>query len=229
MRALPGRSSRSTLAEPSAAVTRQSSHRAQRSRIRRATGELLAKRGYASVTVELIVKRARVSFKTFYSHYANKEEVFLDLFDTAFERLQAEIEEQLAARPQAPWPEQVAIALRVFFVSITADPLIARACLVEAPTAGPLLFERYARATTAFVPLLAEGRKLSPIGAELPDTLEDTLSGSVLWSAYQRLILGEPERLEALLPETLELVIRPYVGERAAALADESIAALEPA
>jgi AcrR family transcriptional regulator len=229
MRALPGRSSRSTLAESSAAVTRQSTRQAQRSRIRRATGELLAKRGYASVTIELIVKRARVSFKTFYSHYANKEEVFLDLFDTAFERLQADIERQLAERPQAPWPEQIAIGLRVFFASIAAEPLIARACLVEAPTAGPLLFERYARATAAFVPRLAEGRKLSPIGAELPDTLEDTLSGAVLWSAYQRLILGEPERLESLLPETLELVLRPYVGERAAALAEESMAALEPA
>lgn len=209
-------------------MTRESTGDAQRSRIRRATGELIAKRGWSSVTIELIVKRARVSFKTFYGHYANKEEAFLDLFDVAVARFKGEVEQELQARSEASWPERVGAGLRVFFASIAAEPLIARACLVEAPTAGPLLFERYASATTAFVPFLTEGRELSPLGAELPDTLEDTLSGAVLWSAYQRLVLGESERLESLLPETLELVLRPYVGERAAALAEESLAALEP-
>lgn len=72
MRALPGRASRTSLADP-AAVTREGVKRDQRRRILRATGELVAKRGYNAVTVELIIKRARVSFKTFYVHFPNKE------------------------------------------------------------------------------------------------------------------------------------------------------------
>src|SRR3954469_6988015 len=66
MRALPGRASRATLDAPPASVTRSSAHADQRRRILRAVGELVAERGYSDVTVELIVKRARVSFKTFY-------------------------------------------------------------------------------------------------------------------------------------------------------------------
>ena len=39
----------------------------------------------------------------------------------------------------------------------------------------------------------------------------------MLWSAYQRLIVGEADRIEALLPEAIEFVLRPYLGEAEAA------------
>ena len=69
---------------PPASVTRSSAHADQRRRILRAVGELVAERGYSDVTVELIVKRAHVSFKTFYKHFASKEECFVALFEAAF-------------------------------------------------------------------------------------------------------------------------------------------------
>jgi len=212
------------LADP-AAVTRGSAAVAQRHRILRATGELIAKRGYNDVTVELIVKRARVSFKTFYKHFSGKEECFLELFDTGVELTDRRVREALAAEPEAPWPRQVTIALRTFTKVITADPIIARACIVEAPTAGPLILDRYVWASSAFVPLFRAGRELSPHGDKLPVTLEETLAGSVLWSVYQRLIVGEVERIEQLLPEVIELVLRPYVGERKAAIVARDIVA----
>jgi AcrR family transcriptional regulator len=224
MRALPGRSSRTSLAEPSPNLTRASSADAQRVRIRRATGELIAKRGYPGVTVELIVKRARVSYKTFYKHYSNKEEAFLDLFDRATDRIEEGVREALEGA-SAEWPEQVAIALRTFFEAIVGDPLIARACLVEGPTAGPRILARYGQAARAFVPILRLGRKFNPEAAALPDSIEDTLAGAVLWSAYQRLVLSETDRIAALIPENVELVLRPYVGDaEASRIAAASIA-----
>jgi hypothetical protein len=69
----------------------------------------------------------------------------------------------------------------------------------------------------ALSPLLRHGRELGPAAAQLPETLEDTLAGGVLWSAYQRLIVGEVDRIEALLPEAIEFVLRPYIGEGEAA------------
>jgi AcrR family transcriptional regulator len=81
MRALPGRESRSSAASPPASVTRTSTHADQRRRILRAVGELVGERGYGDVTVELIVKRAHVSFKTFYKHYSGKEECLSALCD----------------------------------------------------------------------------------------------------------------------------------------------------
>jgi AcrR family transcriptional regulator len=225
MRALPGRESRSALPESAQDLTRGKVDEEQRRRIRRATGELVAKRGYAGVTLELIVKRAKYSFKTFYKHYANKEEAFVDLFDHAAAATEARINEALAGAEQ-PWPQQVAVAIRAFFDSILADPLIARACLVEGPTAGPAILARYERIATAFVPLLKRGREYSAEARELPETIEDTLAGSVLWAAYQRLNLSEMDRIPELIPENIELVLRPYIGdEEAARVARETVAA----
>jgi AcrR family transcriptional regulator len=216
VRALPGRQSRVTPDAPPAAVTRSSAHVDQRRRILRAVGELVAKRGYGDVTVELIVKRARVSYKTFYKHFSGKEECFFALFDRAFSSTEETIRERLAEQP-LPWPEQVALALRTWTELIVADPIISRAVIVEAPTVGPGILERYERATKAFVPLFRAGREFNPRGDELPATIEDTLAGSVFWSAYQRLIVGEAERLPGLLPELLELVLRTYLGQEEAA------------
>src|SRR5215218_2914066 len=111
MRALPGRSSRATLDGPPAAATRSSAHADQRRRILRAIGELVAKRGYGDVTVELIVKRAHVSYKTFYKHFASKEECFFALFDRVTDAAREKVREELAAE-ERPWAEQVVLALR---------------------------------------------------------------------------------------------------------------------
>lgn len=216
MRALPGRASRTSL--PSG-ITRATVKEDQRQRILRATGELVAERGYHSVTVELIVKHARVSFKTFYGHFANKEECFVELFETvmaeARARMDAAVERE--RRRGAAWPQQVAAALRALFDVFLADPLIARASIVDAPTVGPVMIDRYQQAMSGLTPLLRQGRGFVPDADELPPTLEDTLAGGLLWSAYQRLIVGEVDRIETLLPEAVIFVLRPYVGEREAA------------
>ncbi|HWC49708.1 MAG TPA: TetR/AcrR family transcriptional regulator [Solirubrobacterales bacterium] len=216
MRALPGRESRTTVPAPAATPQRGNVADAQRARIRRATGELVAKRGYAGTSVELIVKRARVGFKTFYNHYANKEEAFLDLFDYVLDRTRAQILVAVEAAG-VPWPERVALAIKEFFAAIAAEPQLARACLVEAPTAGPRVLARYEQVPLALIPLLREGRSYRPEAASLPETIEETLAGSVLWSAYQRLNFAEVEQLPELVPENIELVLRPYIGEREAA------------
>lgn len=216
MRALPGRESRVALDAAPAAVTRSNAHRDQRRRILRATAELVAKRGYGDVTVELIVKRARVSYKTFYKHFGGKEECFMELFDSAFGSTEKAIRDRLDEQ-RGSWPDRVVLALGLWIERIVAEPLIARAVIVEAPTVGPSMLERYERITKAFGPLFREGRALNPRGSELPATIEDTLSGSVFWSAYQRLIVGEADRLPDLLPELIELVLRTYLGQAEAA------------
>ncbi len=216
MRALPGRASQTSL---STGVTRATVKEDQRRRILRATGELVAERGYHAVTVELIVKHARVSFKTFYGHFANKEECFVELFETVMAeargRMEAAVERERAS--DAPWPQQVAAALRALFDVLLADPLIARASIVDAPTVGAVMIDRYQKAMSGLTPLLRQGRELVPDADDLPPTLEDTLAGGLLWSAYQRLIVGEVDRLETLLPEAVVFVLRPYVGAQEAA------------
>ncbi|HEY7256948.1 MAG TPA: TetR/AcrR family transcriptional regulator [Solirubrobacterales bacterium] len=195
-----------------------------RRRILRATGELVAKRGYRDVTIELIVNRGRVSKSSFYKHYRSKEGAFLALFEAAFREARERVLAALDGVPEEAWPERVVAALGALVELIVANPIVARATIVEAPTAGPATLERYEQANRALVPLFEGGRRFHPHGADLPSTLEITLAGSVLWSAYQRIIVGESDRVGAILPEIVELVLRPYLGEDQAARLARDIA-----
>jgi AcrR family transcriptional regulator len=229
VQALPGRETRAKPGARPATVTRSTASAEQRRRILRATGELVAKRGYGDVSIELIVKRAHVSYKTFYKHFSNKEDCYASLFDQVVGSTEKTIRDLLAEEPRE-WAEQVVLALRKLTELIVSDPLIAKAVIVEAPTVGEGVFERYEKATKALVPLFRAGREHNPRGAELPATIEDTLAGSVFWSAYQRLIVGEADVLPQLLPELIQLVLRTYLGEaEAARIASEVVPSASPA
>lgn len=214
MRALPGTESRLTPGAPPASVTRENAFADQRSRILSAVAGLVADGGYADLTVELIIKRARVSYRTFYKHFSDKEDCLLAHYDAVIREIEREIRRRLAAEPR-PWPEQVALALGALIELIVVRPEMASG-VVEAPTVGPRILSRYEQVPKALVPLFQEGRELSPRGAELPSTVEATLAGSVFWSLYQRLVVGETDRLTELLPELTELVLRTYIGPAAA-------------
>jgi AcrR family transcriptional regulator len=214
VRALPGKASRQPPGpEP---VSRAASAEDQRRRILEATADLVADQGYAETTIEQIVRQARVGYATFYKHYADKEEAFLALLDAAIERTAYEVEEAFD-REDGPWPDKVGAGLGALFKAASEHPNVARAFLLEASTAGPEAAARHEAALKRFAPLLRPGRELNPRADKLPETLEDTLVGGVVWVINQRLIAGEAERLRALLPEALEFLLRPYVGEDAAA------------
>lgn len=214
MRALPGKASRQPPGpEP---VSRAASADDQRRRILEATADLVAEQGFAETTIEQIVRRARVGYATFYKHYADKDEAFLALLDAAVERTVYAVEEAYD-REDGPWTDKVGAGLGALLAIAAAHPGVARACLVEAPTAGPEAAARHEAALKRFAPLLRPGRELNPRSDKLPESLEETLVGGVLWVINQRLIAGEAEQLRALLPEALEFLLRPYVGEDAAA------------
>jgi len=214
VRALPGKQNRQPPGpEP---VGREAAAADQRRRILAATAAAVAERGYQETTLEEIVRRARVGYKTFYKHYPDKEAAFLALLDASIERGVAAVEGAYK-REEGPWPDRVGAALGALFAEVAAHPDAARAVLVEAVAAGAEPAARHEAALKRLAPLLAPGRELNPRRAELPETLEETLCGGIVWVLGQRLGAGEAAGLRALLPETLEFVLRPYVGEDEAA------------
>jgi AcrR family transcriptional regulator len=214
VRALPGKASRQPPGpEP---VSRDAAAADQRRRILEATADLVAEQGYQEATIEAIVRRAKVGYKTFYKHYPDKEGAFLALLDAAFERTVQRVEGAYK-REEGPWPDRVGAALGALFEDVAAHPNVARACLVEAQAAGPEAAARHEAALKRLAPLLAPGRELNPRQAQLPESLEETLAGGIVWVLGQRLVGGEADKLRGLLPETLEFVLRPFVGEDEAA------------
>ena len=214
MRALPGKENRQPPgAEP---VNRDAAAADQRRRILEATGELIASQGYPETTMEEIVRRAKVGYATFYKHYPDKEAAFLALIDAATAHTVERVEGAYK-REEGPWQDRMGAALGALFEDVAAHPAAARCVLVEATAAGNEAAAKHEAALKRLAKLLQPGRELNPRQAKLPASLEETLCGGVVWVLGQRLMAGEAGKLRALLPETLEFLLRPYVGEQEAA------------
>jgi AcrR family transcriptional regulator len=189
--------------------------RDQRQRILAAMTEIVAKRGYQGTTIEHIVKRAGVSRATYYEYFENREDCLLAGFDAAL----AELRQRTAAAAEAEeeWPLRIRAGLAAFLEYAAEDPALARTCLVESMTAGPPAMERYEAALASFAPAFAQGREAAAEANELPETLEDSIVGGIVWMVHQRLLRGEVEQIAGLLPTMLEFALAPYLGEQRAA------------
>ncbi len=106
---------------------------ATRKRLIAAGRHLFAKRGYADVGTEQIVKRARVTRGALYHHFADKR----DLFRAVVEALEAELVERIAAAlassPSDDPIDAMKAAVRTFLDS-ALDPGRARITLIDAPS-----------------------------------------------------------------------------------------------
>lgn len=111
----------------------------QKARIILATAEAVTSESYARTTTRTIIERAGVSSKTFYAHYASKEEAFLagyTLLDgVMLQMTQRDID---IAEPRGATREAVKNALE----SLAAWPLFTRMRLVEGRAAGPIADQR---------------------------------------------------------------------------------------
>jgi AcrR family transcriptional regulator len=185
----------------------------QRERLFKATVELVAKRGYRDTSVDHIVKAARVGYVAFYDLFDGKEECFLAAFDRIVEETAEALQEAVADRED--WPHQMAAALACLLDLIVADPQRARVALVEVQAASPAAYRRYEEVVDLAVPMLREGRELSEEAAQLSDTLEEAVLGGIVWIVHQRLVKGELDDSEALLEQSIQIALSPYVGDAA--------------
>jgi AcrR family transcriptional regulator len=186
----------------------------QRARIIAALAEETATQGYRAVTVADIVRRAGIARNTFYDNFSSKEDCFLATQDFAAEEALRRVVD--AASEVESWPARVDAGLAAFLHYVASEPALARTCIVEALSAGPAAVARYEESLQAFIPLFRIGRKVSPHGQDLPQTLEEQIAGGIFWIIYQRIILGETEQIEQLLPELVEFALSPYIGAEAA-------------
>jgi AcrR family transcriptional regulator len=188
--------------------------RHQRARIVAALAEETSRQGYRAVTVADIVKRAGIARNTFYENFRSKEECFLATQEhgmtTALERVVD------AAGAFQEWPQRVHAGLGAFLGFVVEEPAMARACMVDALSAGPASVRYYEESQQTFVSLFKLGRDVSPRGDELPETLEEALIGGVFWILYQRLTSSQLQAISELLPELVEFTLAPYLGAETA-------------
>jgi AcrR family transcriptional regulator len=186
----------------------------QRERMLLAVAEAVAEQGYATTTVADIIARARLSRRTFYEHFADKEECFLAAYDTVVEQLLAAVGH--AYEQGETWPRKVHDGLETFLGYLASEPAFARMCIVEVIAAGPEARARRDAATRVFVDFLEPGRKEAPDGVVVPALASEIVVGGIYEIIYTRLLRNAADELIEMLPELLYCALVPYIGHRAA-------------
>ena len=182
----------------------------QRQRILDGAARAVSERGYRETSVADIVKSAAVARARFYENFASKQDCFFALYDSATEAALAAVEEACRASQEA-FPERVEVGLRALLEYLESDPSLARAWILEGPTVGAAINERFERLIGDFAALLRRGRAGAPV-AELPDTVEETVAGGLYWLLYYALLDGRPKKIGKLLPQLVEFSLIPFVG-----------------
>ena len=181
----------------------------RRARILQTLVEVVAERGYAGASVELVAERARVGRDTFHSLFpdlASCLDVVLDLgLSRALEMIGDAFERERS------WLAGTRTALASLLGFLDSEPLLARVWLVESLTAGPTALERRERNLTRLrervLALWPEPELEGP-----PPLAIEGLVGSVLGVMHTHLVMQEPEPLIELLAPLMGMIVRPYLG-----------------
>jgi AcrR family transcriptional regulator len=184
-----------------------------------AAAELIAEQGYNGTRLADITRRAGIAQKTLYEYFVDKEDILLAVFDETVDDAIRRVE--AACAEPGGWAERIEAGIAAFLGHIAEKPALARVCLIDAPSATPAATKRYQDALQRCVQL---GRRTLPHDGLLPDTIEETLVGGLMWIVYQQVRRREAEQIETLLPQLSEFVLAPYVGagviDRAGSTAD---------
>src|ERR1700730_792139 len=144
------RTGRRTLPRGSQALPREQVAADQKQRLLLAMIDAMGEKGYRATTISDIVGRAGVSRKTFYEHFANKQECLLATFDViAADGRRRAIDAYREAEGEG-LQAAVEASLRALFEATIDNPGAARLNMVEIVAAGPAGVERRERAVEQY-------------------------------------------------------------------------------
>ncbi len=186
----------------------------QRSRMLAAALEAVEEVGYGRMTVAQVISRAKVSRKTFYDVFADREDCFLAALEQAVSQVAKPVRE--AYEREEGWRDGIRAGLAELLVTLDEEPALARLCLVEALGAGPRVLERRAQVLEELAEVVDRGRFVTSAVREPPEVAAEGVVGAVLAVLHTRALEEGPERFSCLLGSLMNIVVLPYLGARAA-------------
>lgn len=171
-----------------------------------AMAEAVGERGYADITVRDVLVRARMSRRTFYELFDNREQCFLAAYDDA----RADFLEQLdrTREPGEPWPDHASAVLSEVLQFLATCPNVARLLVVEAVSAGAQGLERHERMMRELAERLAESfaGTDAPAGSEELRLRCEATIGALHRVVHARIVEGRARELPRLAPELMTVV-----------------------
>lgn len=180
----------------------------------RLIGGLLAsieERGYSATAIADIVRHARVSKRTFYKHFADKEEALRALYTFATENLEQRIADAITDEQQ--WKPRFHSAIRAFALGLAEYPGLARTILLELPAAGPLSLTLRAEFHDRFAQALRDGADQARFQQSGLRPLTDDLATAIIGAVYELMLRAlqddeiDPRRIADTTTELIAAVL----------------------
>jgi AcrR family transcriptional regulator len=198
----------------------------QRRRLLLAMQELAGEDGLESVTVGRVCKRSRVSRRTFYDLFDDRDACFLAAFERALEQLGESV--MPAYERQGRWCDRMRAGLEAMLVLFDEQPRLARLCVVETPKGGAAVLARRRRVLDALTLAVDEGRREARAGNGPPALTAESTVGGVLAVIHARLLacspsvtesprMGDPDEgsLVQLVAPLTGMIVHAYLGPAA--------------
>ena len=185
----------------------------QRSRMLTAAVQAVEEVGYTGMTVAEVISRAKVSRKTFYDVFVDREDCFLEAFEQAVAQVRKLVVD--AYESQSTWRDSIRAAMERLLTFMDEEPGVARMCVVEALAAGPRVLQSRASVLEELTEAIDRGRKAGASQNPSAVTAEGVV-GAVFAVLHARLLEGSREPFVNLQGPLMSIVVLPYLGGRAA-------------
>jgi AcrR family transcriptional regulator len=186
----------------------------QRSRLLVGAVGAIEEHGYAGMTVAHITRRARVSRRTFYELFEDREACLAALLGDVLALLEGELAQ--ADLGGLGWRERVRGGLLVILGFFDREPALARVCVVQALRSGPRVLEQREAILTQLAKVIDQGRKEGERTGDCTPMTAEGLVGAALAILHTRVLRGERKPLTNLLGELMGMIVLPYLGPAAA-------------
>jgi len=186
----------------------------QRSRLLAGAVGSIEELGYARTTVGSIAGRARVSRRTFYELFANRDECLAAVLEDVVAAVAGEL--AAAGLEGVAWRERVRGGLWTILSFFDREPALARVCVVQASRGGPEVLKRREEILARLTSVVDEGRLKGARGAECTPLTAEGLVGAAFTIVYARLLRGERKPLTDLQGDLMGMIVLPYQGAAAA-------------
>ncbi len=197
----------------------------QRRRLLLAMQELAGEEGLERVSVGRVCKRSRVSRRTFYDLFDDRDTCFLAAFEQALERLGERV--LPAYERPARWHERIRAGLEALLDTLDEQPRLARLCVIETLKGGPAVLARRRELLDALAATVDGGRGEARAGSGPPALTAESTVGGALAVIHTRLLDPGSEPLTQLVPSLTGMIVFPYLGPAASKRELERPAAAE--
>ncbi|HWY17568.1 MAG TPA: TetR family transcriptional regulator [Solirubrobacteraceae bacterium] len=190
----------------------------QRARMLISAARVVSEHGYQKMSVARVTGGARVSRRTFYDVFEDREDCFLAIFEDALERAGARVSGayERAGAGRSDWRERVRRALGELLVFFDEEPRVASLLVVDALGAGPRVLERRAQVLKGLgVRLHTDGSRAAGAKEIAPLTGEGVV-GAVFGVIHTRLSQKERAGTLELLNPLMAMIVLPYLGQAVA-------------